>query len=266
MNNKAFSVSMLLAATAVFMIYSFITSKEEEIKQRYGSELSVVVAKKNIKELDEINENMLEIVNKPKSFIEPGFTKDKKEVIGFIAMVPLAKGEQVTLNKIQPAGVATGLSKLVSMGKRAVSLPVDDNSGVSRLLKPGDRVDLVATIEPPGGARGSNMTKIVAQDLPILAVGEFVSTRAPRKVESDDITGKTVVRNLNVEHNYNTVTVEADPQIAMNIALLRDSNSHVSVMLRNNDDTERLNMPATTLLDILGPDQGRIVRAPGSPK
>src|SRR5689334_13328922 len=100
MNNKAFTISIALAAMAVFMIYSYITSKEEELKNYYGTPTAVVVAKKDIPMLSEIHENMVEIVSKPKMFLEPGKTTSKKEVEGFIAAVPLRKGEQITINKI----------------------------------------------------------------------------------------------------------------------------------------------------------------------
>ena len=266
MNNKAFTISIALAGMAVFMIYSYITSTEEDLKKKYGGEKKVVIAKKDIQEMYEVTDGAIEEVARPASFIEPGAARSKAEVISFIAMVPIRKGEQITLNKIREPGIRTGLSKQVAPGKRAVSIPVDDNTAVNRLLKPGDRIDLMATIEPPGGAKGSQMTKIVGQDLPVLAVGEYVTTTAPRKLEMDDTTGKNVVRNLNIEHNYNTITLEVDPTTALSLALLRDGGSRVSVMLRNNDDTERVNIPAQTLLDVLGPDQSRIIRAPSAQK
>jgi pilus assembly protein CpaB len=247
---------------AVFMIYNYITSKEEEIKAKYGTEQAVVIAKRNIGYMAEIKADMLEIVAKPKRFVEPGRTSSTKEVEGFIAAVPINKGEQITLNKIIEPGIQTGLSRQVSMGKRAIAVPVDDNTAVNRLLKPGDRVDMIATIDPPGGAKGSQLTKIVAQDIVVLAVGEFVTTQAPRKTEKDDTTGATFTRKLNLERNFNTITIEVDPQIATQVTLLRDSGMKVGLMLRNNDDTERVNIPAMTLLDVLGPDQSKIIRAP----
>lgn len=264
MNNKAFTISLMLAGIAVFMIYSYISSKEEEIKSKYGTEVAVVVAKKDIKEMSEIYENMVEIVKKPKSFIEPGKATSKEEVVGFIAMVPIKKGEQITLNKIIQPGVETGLSRQVSIGKRAVSIPVSDSTAVGKLIKPGDRVDVIATIDPPGGVKGSALTKIVLQDAPVLAVGEYIAATAPRKVEKDETTGKNFTRNLNVERNFNTISIEADPQDAVSIVLLRDGGSKLSIMLRNNDDTERVGIPAMGVLDVLGVDRNRIIRAPST--
>src|SRR4051794_24313554 len=125
MNNKAFTISLALAGMAVFMIWSYISSQEEDLKKKYGGEQKVVVAKRDIQEMYEVTENSIEEVAKPKNFIEPGYAKTKSEVVGFIAMVPIRKGEQITLNKIREPGIRTGLSKQVSPGKRAVAIPVD---------------------------------------------------------------------------------------------------------------------------------------------
>lgn len=249
---------------AVFMIYSYITSKEQEIKDKYGTEAPVIVATKNIAEMVEIAPTMIEVVNKPQRFLEPGRATTKKEVEGFIAMVPISKGEQITFNKIIQVGVKTGLSKQVTPGKRAISIPVDDNRSVNRLLKPGDRIDLLATIDPPGGQKGSQLTKIVAQDIPVIAVGEYISTTAPRKIVTDEVSGKQVSQDLRTDRTYNTITIEVDPQAAVQISLLRDGSTILSTMLRNSDDTDRLNIPAMNLLDVLGPDQSKIIRAPAA--
>lgn len=264
MNNKAFTISMALAFMAVFMIYSYVTSKEAEIQAKYGTPTAVVVAKRDIPIMEAIHENMIEIIQKPKQFIEPGKTTSKQEVVGFIASVPIRKGEQITLNKIIEPGIKTGLSRQITPGKRAISIGVTDNSAVNRLLKPGDRVDIVATIDPPGGGKGSQITKMILQDVPVLAVGEFVTSQAPRKMDKDDVTGKEFVRNLNVERNFNTITIEVEPQMAMQVSLLQGMGSLISVMLRNNDDTERVGVGATTLIDVLGSDSAKIIRSTAS--
>lgn len=264
MNNKAFTISLLMAGFAVFMVYSYITSKEAEFQTKYGTETAVVVAKKDIAELSEIHENMVEQVKKPKQFIEPGKTTSPAEVTGFIATVPIRKGEQITLNKIVAPGVKTGLSRQVTVGKRALAIPVDFANAVGKLLKPGDRVDVVATIDPPGAAKGGQISKVVLQDVPVLAVGEWVTTQAPRKIEKDDATGKDYVRNLTIDRNYGEVTLETSPNDAAQIVLLRRSGAGLDLMLRNNDDTERVNSAGMTLLDVLGPDASKIIRTPAA--
>jgi pilus assembly protein CpaB len=262
MNNKAVTVSLALAAFAVFMIYSWLTSQEEQYKAKYGAETTVVVAKTNIREMEEIHPNMLEIVTKPKQFVEPGKASSKDEVVGFIAAVNIRKGEQVTLNKIVPPGVKTGLSRQITPGKRAISIPVSDESGVNRLIKPGDRVDLIANIDATSaGLKGVVVSKVVLQDVLVLAVGEWITSTAPRKVEKDDLTGKDTVVNLNVTRNYSTIVLEVDPSAALELALIRSSNLPITVVLRNNDDTEKTVYNGVTIVDLLGSDLNKI-RAP----
>lgn len=264
MNNKAFTISIALAALAVFMIYSYITSKEQEIKANYGTETAVIVAKRDISEMSEIYENMLEQVTKPKKFLEPNAVKDKKEVMNFIAAVTIHKGEQITFNKVLAPGVRTGLSKQISPGKRAISLTIGDDTAVTRLIKPGDRVDVVATIDPPGGQKGSQIAKVVMQDVPVLAVGEYIATQLPRKIEKDEVSGKETARNLAENRNFNTITLETDPQMALQLTLLRDTSARLSLLLRNNDDTERVNLNGMMLLDVLGGDGARVIRGPAA--
>lgn len=213
--------------------------------------------------MDEIHADSVEIISKPKQFVEPGRTSTKEEVVGFISSVNIRKGEQVTLNKIVSPGVKTGLSRQVGPGKRAISVPVSDENAVNRLIKPGDRIDLIATLDPPGSQRGSQVTKTLLQDVLVLAVGEWAATQAPRKIEKDDASGKDVVINLSIARNFNTITLEVDPAMAQQLAHLRIAFT-MTITLRNNDDSERVMVGGTTLVDILGADVNRVMRLPAS--
>lgn len=64
-------------------------------------------------------------------------------------------------------------------GKRAVTIAVDEISGVGGFLKEGDRVDIVATFSEAGQTKdrygretaGKKMTKVILHNIPILALG-----------------------------------------------------------------------------------------------
>lgn len=258
MNNKAFTISLMLALGAAFMVWSYITSTEENFKKKYGDETAVVIAKDKIDELEEITGNKIEIISKPKRYIEPGHTNTKEEVEGFIAAVPIRKGEQITLNKIIAPGVRTGLSRVVTPGKRAVAIQVGEVNAVSKLLKPGDRIDLTVTIDAGGAQKGAQVTKVFLQDIPILAVGEYITTTAPRKLERDDTTNKTLVRNLAIDRSFNTITLELNADEALQIIHMQNTGSFMSIMLRNSDDTERLQISGTNTADVLGSDAQKI--------
>ena len=70
MNNKAFTLSLVMAILAVFFVSSYVTSVEESTKIKFGTSVSVLVAKHDIKEMETLNESSWEIDHRPKQFIE----------------------------------------------------------------------------------------------------------------------------------------------------------------------------------------------------
>ncbi len=71
-----------------------------------------------------------------------GSFSNMSEVENTVATVPIKKGEQITKPRVTYPGARTGLARQVSVGKRAVAIQITENQAVSKLLKPGDRVDV----------------------------------------------------------------------------------------------------------------------------
>jgi len=269
MNSKALTLSVVMAIIAVFFVQSYVSSIEEDAKKRFGTEINVVVAKRDIKEMETINETLLEFKTLPKKFLEPASisleskeptekesAKTLKGLVGTVAIVPIKKGEQLTYNKITDPSIRTGLAPQIAPGKRAIAIPVDEFSGVSKLIKPGDRVDLVAVID--AGGKDSKVAKTIFQDVVILSTGRYVTNNVARVVEPDSLGGKDKVRSLAEDFSFTSVTLELDPVQAQAIALiLANGDSRIVLSLRNNDDVDRNNIPSIIISDILGADSAR---------
>ncbi|MDR3607404.1 MAG: Flp pilus assembly protein CpaB [Oligoflexia bacterium] len=272
MNNKAFTLSLVMAILAVFFVESYVSSLEEETKRKFGTEVLVVVAKRDIKEMETLNETMWEFETKPKKFLEssavyfegkkPGdekVTESLRSLVGAVAVVPIKKGDQITFNKLIEPSVRTGLSPQVTPGRRAVAIPVSETSSVAKLVKPGDRVDLVVVVDM-GAGKENKISKTILQDVVVLATGHNVTNNAPRQVEQDSFAGKERVRSLAEDTNFASVTLEVDPLQAQQLALLSNSDSTLILSLRNNDDSDRTNTGSTMLQDVLGADLSRVQR------
>ncbi len=273
MNNRALTLSLLMAAIAVFFIYSYVSNIEEEQKKRFGTEVIVVKAKKNIKEMDTLDETMIIADLVPKKFLEPAaisyetqdagdkaVVRSMKSLAGSVAIVPIRKGEQVTYSKITEPSVRTGVSPQIAIGKRAVSVPVNNITGVSKLIKPGDRVDVISIIDV-GGGKDSKVTKTVLQDVVVLAVGLSVTNNVARTIEPDPFGGKDRVKNLATDTSFATVTLEVDPQQAQLITtVLNNGENSLTLSLRNNDDSELVPLSSSTIYDVLGPDAAKVQR------
>lgn len=270
MNNKALTMSLLMAVLAVFFVSSYVTSIEEEAKKKFGTEILVLTAKRDIKEMETLNETILELKLIPKRFLEPaaisyeGKAEDKdtirsmKALAGTVAMVPIKKGEQVTYNKLTEPSMRTGLAPQIAPGKRGVSIPVNEITGVSKLVKPGDRVDLIAVIDT-GGGKDAKIAKTILQDVIVLAVGRSVTNNVPRLIETDPFSGKERIKPLAEDSTFASVTLEVEPAQAQALAVvLGGGEASLSLSLRNSDDSDRVAAGSTTLYDVLGSDAGRI--------
>jgi pilus assembly protein CpaB len=280
MNNKALTLSIVMAVMAMLFVQSYVSEQEESVKKKFGTEQLVVTAKRDIKEMETINETLLELKLVPKTFLEPAaityegkkdkdleVARDLKKLSGTVAIVPIKKGEQITFNKLTEPSMRTGLAPQVAPGKRAMALPITEVTGVAKLVKPGDRVDVIGVLDL-GGGKENKIAKTLLQDVVVLAVGRAVTNNVARMVEADPLGGKEKVKSLTEFEGFNSVTLEVDPSQAQAMALVLTSGDNaVTLSLRNNDDTDRVALPSMMFSDILGPtDFGRIQRKPAGGK
>lgn len=252
MNSRAFTTSLILAGLAVAMIWSYIESRETELQNDYGNQTPVVVAKEDIKELEIIDDRKVELRNIPSKYQMPGHFKRVEDLYNTIAAVPIKKGEQITSPRVTYPGAQSGLSRQISVGKRALSIQVTENQAVSRLLKPGDRVDVLALVDYAAGKKEKLKVKTVLQDVLILSTGLFVTNSVPLvNVQSDS---ESRQMKLNSYTNYNTVTIELTPFEVQKMVFLISAGNGIYLSLRNNDDKTIERISATRLYDVLGED------------
>lgn len=253
MNSRAFTTSLILAAVAVLMIYSYITSRETELVSEYGNPTPVVVAKEDIKELEVIDDRKVKIVTIPAKFQMPGRFTRVEDLYNTIAATPIKKDEQITAPRVTYPGAQSGLSRQISIGKRAYSLPVTESQAVSRLLKPGDRVDILAMVDYASGKKDKLKIKTVLQDVLILSTGLFVTNSVPViNVKGDGSESRQM--KLNNYTNYNSVTLELTPFEVQKMVFLVAAGNGIYLSLRNNDDKTIERISATRLYDVLGED------------
>lgn len=252
MNTRAMTLALLIAGFAMMMVYTYIDEQKAEMIKNYGIPASVVVAKNDIQELDLIDDSKLEIITVPKNFVAPGAFQSVKELENTIATVPIIKGEQITKPRVTFPGIKTGLSKQVAVGKRAVAINITEKDAVGRLIKPGDRVDVLAAVDISQGARKDlQKTRTILQDVLVLSTGMSMTNSIPiYGVETPKVI-RTM--NLNTYQAYNTITLELDPYDVQKLAYIQAyGNGSLSLALRNNADKDMPRLKPTHIYDVLG--------------
>jgi pilus assembly protein CpaB len=80
------------------------------------------------------------------------------EVVGRTVTTQLTNGQMIDTNAFATTTVNPDVARLLDTGRRAMSVQVDQVSGVGTLIKPGDRVDLVL------GIAGADKFPVVTTD------------------------------------------------------------------------------------------------------
>ena len=152
--------------------------KRREIANMQANQAAVLVSKRDIPEGSVIEPEMLETAVVPNRFIQPQAVTSLDRIAGMITIAPISKGEQISLSKLmnERKSDGGGLAGATPSGKRAISIVADNIASLSGMIKPGDYVDVLATIQVPEKGADGQVTAQMAvvplfQNILVLAVG-----------------------------------------------------------------------------------------------
>jgi pilus assembly protein CpaB len=125
-----------------------------------------------------------------------------------------------------PFRPGSGLAPVISKGMRAISISISGAAGVSGLVQPNDRVDVMGSFTLPSRKDPEKtewVTLTVLQDVSVLATGQTLG-----KSELGDRTRASA--------GYSSVTVEVTPREAELLVFVENMRGHLTLSLRNPED------------------------------
>ena len=228
-------VALVMAGVASWLVFDYLKKKTDEATASRGQK--VVVAAADIPVGSKLNTSHLKMVDWPKTSVVPGSFFDQKYVIDRVNVRPFSPGEPVIESKLMPKDAATGsgiMSYIIPEGHRAVTVAVNEVAGVAGFISPHNKVDLVVTSMPPGNTdTSSTVSKIVLQNIPILATGQITEQKE----------GKPVV--------VPTVTLDLTPEDAEKL-VVASSKGSLQLLLRGIRDTAPTETKGATISKVLG--------------
>lgn len=155
----------------------------------------LVVAGEDIPARSIIQKDQLQIKKIPAVGYPQGAASSIDDVAGKVLLVNLKQGDVILSPMLEASfkdqGEAVietgnnGFSLTVPEGKRAVAVPVSLVSGVGYKVKPGDRVDVLVTLDIRDEAGNTKtVTSLAAQDVLVLNTGDNLS-REKNKLNSN---------------------------------------------------------------------------------
>jgi pilus assembly protein CpaB len=153
--------------------------KDMMAKGRQGAvaTIKVAAAKEDLSPGAMIKETDVVLRELPAEAVSHNTFANLADLVGRVVTAQVNKGQPVLETMLAPKGALGGAQAMVPEGMRAVSLEVNEFSGVAGLLTPGSHVDIVQTIR--GKDDSSAMAKTIVENLTVIAVGRRMSTAAP---------------------------------------------------------------------------------------
>jgi len=223
--------AVVLAAAAAVVGYVSLRQVADRVATTQGRGYRPVVV--TVTELTygvKLERAMLQVVQYPKAAVPEGAYGHVDSVLNQTTKVFMGAREPVTATKLSSRG--GGLSMLVRPNMRAAGLQVNQVSGVSGFILPGDRVDVLATVDR-NLSRQEAVTRTVLQNIEVLAAGQ--------KTEQRDNKPITV----------QAVTLLVDPTGAEVLAHAQHE-GEISLVLRNPDDQTEVKTSALSTTSLLG--------------
>lgn len=207
---KKLKLAAMLAAVIVGIgLYQFL---QEIKKPQEAPHTTVVVAAVDIPENTQITKEMVTLKSISNDSLLDQYMLDMDSVVGMVMTSDVYAGEQIIRNRLVGVGEEDSATKMLAYAinpdMRAISIFVDQDTGLVNFLKPGNRVDVLANYSREETRPVLNQenqlewiqvptSQLLAQNVSILAVGTAM--------------------DKNGTEEYTTVTLEVTLQEAMDI-------------------------------------------------
>lgn len=241
MANAKWMIQLGVACTLALLagVVAFHLSRAAQAPVRPPAEVKVMAAAKDLPRGHVLAEKDLAQVSLRAEGLPQTYFGNATGLVGRVLLTPAAAREPLSSGRLAPEDVsAGGVSALVAEGKRAIAVKGNKVLGLSGFIRPGNRVDVVATIEDDQ-LPGKVMTRTVLRNVLVLAAGVETS-------EEPGEDGKT--------SSVDVYTLELTPAEGETLALAATKGT-LNFALRNPADNATDPTPGTGVASALGVGQ-----------
>jgi pilus assembly protein CpaB len=227
--------ALIIAAIATFGAYRYLQANSAPAKVVTKQ---VVVASVDIPEGAAIDRNQVSLVAWPAPTVPVGAYSSVDSVVGRVTRVNVFTGEAVVPGRLAPAGTGPGLELKIPPGQRAMAVRINDVAGISGLIQPNSRVDVLVTIADVNS--GKQVAKLFMENMRVLSVGTEIQR---------DAAGRP--------NNSTTATLAVTPEEAERLAIAMNTGS-IQLVLRGYGDPAAISTRGANSADVLSQLRGGV--------
>src|SRR3954464_9567156 len=160
-----FGVAWLSAALLTYVFISKVRGPKMEATQK------ILAVSRDLPLGTRIRKADLKLIEVREKDLPKGVLTQDKDVVDRALLFPVGANEPLTNAKLTTATGAEGIPATIEAGMRAISVTINDSSGVAGLIQPNSRVDVLFT-RP--GSMAEAVTSVILQNIKVLAIGRLV--------------------------------------------------------------------------------------------
>jgi len=230
-------LAVIMALFTSVMVFSWLRNQSNVPKAEAATlnTRMVVVPTADLGWGTKLTPEMFQLIEYPKGSLPEGHFTNVDGLNDRVLLVDVKRNELLLESKLAPLdGKTGGVTAVTDPNKRAMSVKVDDVIGVAGFIKPADRVDVMVTIEPTAGGQAKTMSKMILENLKVLAAG----TQMERTGKDEEAKPVQVI------------TVEVDVEEAEKLALA-STQGRLRLALRNPLNAEKILTHGATVGSLL---------------
>lgn len=215
---KVYLIATIMALITGFTVYAFAVNLKKSVNTANIPTTTVVVAAANISENTVITAKMLEVKQLPTESVTVGTAKTVDEIVGKVVKYPITAGEQIIVQKLKTLGSddGTDLSYQLKENERAITISVDEVTGVSGFVRQGDTVDIITTT----AVDAKPVTSYLLKNVKVLKVSNKAANTSGQQITS-----------------YSSVTLCLSPDDSLKLGEAINLGKSIRLVLRPITDT-----------------------------
>jgi pilus assembly protein CpaB len=227
-------VSLLFALVISSVFYQMTARAGSPKKAEVSDMKDVVLAARPLSVGTTVKPADIKLGKIPSANFPKGAFAKPEEVIDRPLISNVLMDEPVLDGRLAARGSGVGLAPIIPVGMRAVTLRVNDVTGIAGFVLPGMRVDVLVTGQPPDSTTSVTATPMQLQNLLVLSAGT---------VMQPDARGQAMPAQ--------TVTLLGTPEQAETLTLA-SADARIQLVLRNGSDQTIEKTPGHDIAELYG--------------
>jgi pilus assembly protein CpaB len=229
------AISLIIAIVGTIFLYKWIEQQrgpKEVVQVEKIDAAPIVVSAGNLPWGTKLKPEMIKTAPYLRESLPVGYFSSTNDLKDRVIIAPLKLNEPITEAKLAPTSVKTGgVSAVLQPGMRAIAVKGDKVIGISGFINPGNRVDVIVTVEEPKTKKIKS--KIFLENTVVLATGTQIEKNEKGEPMPVDV-----------------YTLEVTPEQAEKVALAA-SEGRLQFALRGLTDSEDLLTKGVTVPELL---------------